>query len=162
LIESFEWQKYRGRESQRASRLRQTDQELAKLGAELRYATSASLRSSLLRQEREARAERDALRRRRQLEARARSVAARVGAVAKRAERDLVRDILERERPVINALYQRLRPHPVFNRLELDFGKWRERGEVYFLAKTASAEAHISTTFSSAQVNAVAVCYSCR
>lgn len=85
-------------------------------------------------------------------------VAGSVVVAARRAERDLVRSMLTSIEPVLDVLYGRLRPHPVMDRLRLDIGSFDEKGEVRFVAYSPSTEANVSTIFSSAQLNAVAVC----
>jgi hypothetical protein len=77
---------------------------------------------------------------------------------ARRSERDLVREMFEGIEPTMDALYGRLRPHPVLDSLRLDIGSFDERGEVRFVAYSPSAEANVTNIFSSAQLNAVAVC----
>jgi exonuclease SbcC len=77
---------------------------------------------------------------------------------ARRSERDLVRQMFENIAPTMDALYGRLRPHPVLDRLRLDVGSFDERGEVRFVAYSATADANVTNIFSSAELNAVAVC----
>lgn len=77
---------------------------------------------------------------------------------AKRAERSIVSELLERRQPVLSALYKRLRPHPIFDELNVNYRKFAERGEAYFRASSLEGETNIATTFSSAQLNAVAIC----
>jgi hypothetical protein len=77
---------------------------------------------------------------------------------ARRSERELVQSMLRSIEPTLDVLYGRLRPHPVLDRLRLDIGSYDERGEIRFVAYSPSAEANVTTIFSSAQLNAVAVC----
>jgi hypothetical protein len=77
---------------------------------------------------------------------------------AKQAEREIVRDLLQERGPLLTALYRRLRPHPIFDELRVDYKKFAERGEAYFTATSREGETNIATTFSSAQLNAVAIC----
>jgi DNA repair exonuclease SbcCD ATPase subunit len=86
------------------------------------------------------------------------NVAGSVVVAARRAERDLVRSMLTSIEPILDVLYGRLRPHPVLDRLRLDIGSFDEKGEVRFVAYSPGTEANVSTIFSSAQLNAVAVC----
>jgi DNA repair exonuclease SbcCD ATPase subunit len=101
---------------------------------------------------------------RRDFEARRQSAAAaerslrKVVRYAKLAEREIVRDLLQRRHPLLTALYRRLRPHPIFDELRIDYKKFAERGEAYFTAASREGEMNVATTFSSAQLNAVAVC----
>jgi hypothetical protein len=60
--------------------------------------------------------------------------------------------------PTLDTLYGRLRPHPVLDSIRLEVGSYDERGEVKFIAYAPNASANVSTIFSSAQLNAVAVC----
>jgi DNA repair exonuclease SbcCD ATPase subunit len=85
-------------------------------------------------------------------------IAGSVVVAARRAERDLVRSMLTSIEPILDVLYGRLRPHPVLDRLRLDIGSFDEKGEVRFVAYSPGTEANVSTIFSSAQLNAVAVC----
>ena len=62
------------------------------------------------------------------------------------------------QRPLLNALYRRLRPHPVLDQLDIEFGQFSQRGEVYFEAVAGEKRANVSAIFSSAQLNAVAIC----
>jgi hypothetical protein len=84
--------------------------------------------------------------------------ATKIVVAARRSERHLVRSMLESIEPTMDVLYGRLRPHPVLDRLRLDIGSFDERGEVRFTAFSPNAQANVSTIFSSAQLNAVAVC----
>jgi DNA repair protein SbcC/Rad50 len=77
---------------------------------------------------------------------------------SRRSERDLVRGFFSEIQPLMNALYGRLRPHPVLDRLRLDVGSFDERGEVRFIAYSPTAAANVTNIFSSARLNAVAVC----
>jgi DNA repair exonuclease SbcCD ATPase subunit len=77
---------------------------------------------------------------------------------AKDAEVATVRNVLEGTNPLLNALYRRLRPHPVLGEIAVDFGKFKDRGEAYYEAAGADVRANIATMFSSAQLNAVAIC----
>jgi DNA repair exonuclease SbcCD ATPase subunit len=77
---------------------------------------------------------------------------------AKQAEREIVRGLLQERGPLLTALYRRLRPHPIFDELRVDYKKFAERGEAYFTAASREGETNIATTFSSAQLNAVAIC----
>jgi hypothetical protein len=77
---------------------------------------------------------------------------------ARRSERELVQSMLRSIEPTLDVLYGRLRPHPVLDRLRLDIGSYDERGEIRFVAYSPRAEANVTTIFSSAQLNAVAVC----
>jgi exonuclease SbcC len=87
-----------------------------------------------------------------------RNTAEEVIVAARRSERDLVREMFEAIEPTMDALYGRLRPHPVLDRLRLDIGSFDERGEVRFVAYSSTAQANVTNIFSSAQLNAVAVC----
>jgi DNA repair exonuclease SbcCD ATPase subunit len=84
--------------------------------------------------------------------------ATKVVMAARRSERQLVRSMLESIEPTMDVLYGRLRPHPVLDRLRLDIGSFDEKGEVRFIAFSPNTQANVSTIFSSAQLNAVAVC----
>ncbi len=77
---------------------------------------------------------------------------------SKRAEIDLVKELLGRQGPLLNALYRRLHPHPILDQLEIDYKRFADRGEVYFYATAESGRANVNTIFSSAQLNAVATC----
>jgi DNA repair exonuclease SbcCD ATPase subunit len=77
---------------------------------------------------------------------------------AKESELEIVKRLMIEQKPLLNALYQRLRPHPVLDQLDIEFGQFKERGEVYFNAVAGDKRANVSAIFSSAQLNAVAIC----
>jgi DNA repair exonuclease SbcCD ATPase subunit len=85
-------------------------------------------------------------------------LATRIVMATRRSERGLVRSMFESIEPTLDLLYGRLRPHPVLDRIRLDVGSYDERGEVRFVAYSGATEANVNTIFSSAQLNAVAVC----
>jgi hypothetical protein len=80
-----------------------------------------------------------------------------VGA-AKSSEVNIVRQLMVEQQPLLNALYQRLRPHPVLDHLDVEFGQFGDRGEIYFQAVSGDTRANVSAIFSSAQLNSVAIC----
>ena len=81
-----------------------------------------------------------------------------ITAAAKASELEIVKRLMLEEKPLLNALYQRLRPHPVLDQLDVDFGEFSNRGEVYFKAVSGDKRPNVSAIFSSAQLNAVAIC----
>ena len=126
--------------------------------AELRYLASADRRSQLADEEKEHRSERSEALEQLRLVKRTVEILGGLTEAAKVSEREIVERLMRGELALLNALYQRLRPHPVLDHLDLDFGEFGDRGEVYFQAVSGGKRMNVSATFSSAQLNAVAIC----
>lgn len=87
------------------------------------------------------------------------STIAAFGASARKAETELVEELLASQQPIIRSLYQRLRPHPVFTEIGVEFNLLGDnRGEAYFMASSPWGHGNVSTIYSTAQVSAVAIC----
>jgi DNA repair exonuclease SbcCD ATPase subunit len=76
---------------------------------------------------------------------------------AKALEISVVQDSIARQLPSLQAVYRRLNPHPLFETLDVRFGAFAERGEVYYRVSAGQASGNASMLFSTAQLNAVAV-----
>jgi hypothetical protein len=77
---------------------------------------------------------------------------------AKAAEIAIVEEAIATQMPVLRALYQRLNPHPLFDSLDVKYGNFDRKGEVYYRATSGRTSGNVSMMFSSAQLNAVGVC----
>jgi hypothetical protein len=77
---------------------------------------------------------------------------------AKAAEIEIVQGMIAAQMPVLRALYQRLNPHPLFDELDVTYGNFDGKGEVYYRARRGDTTGNVSMMFSSAQLNAVGVC----
>jgi hypothetical protein len=77
---------------------------------------------------------------------------------AKAAEIEIVQGVIAAQMPVLRALYQRLNPHPLFDGLDVTYGNFDGKGEVYYRARRGDTTGNVSMMFSSAQLNAVGVC----
>ena len=86
------------------------------------------------------------------------SVLGGISEAAKASELEIVEQLLKAQQPLLNALYRRLRPHPILDQLEVSFGDFGKRGEAYFHAVAGEARPNVAAIFSSAQLNAVAIC----
>jgi DNA repair exonuclease SbcCD ATPase subunit len=73
---------------------------------------------------------------------------------------ELVAQTLERNKPLIENLYRRLQPHPLFTEIDLEVVTAYKEAELYFrvFSRDRSASANPATVFSSSQLNALAVC----
>jgi DNA repair exonuclease SbcCD ATPase subunit len=145
-------------ESQRAVDAEQLASRLETLVAHLGYLAAGDKRTALADAERQNRDERktlvsDVAHARNGL-----TQVTRVTVAAKASELEIVERLMEEQKPVLDSLYRRLRPHPVLDRLAVDYGTYGEKGEIYFYATAGNTRANVSATFSSAQLNAVAVC----
>jgi DNA repair exonuclease SbcCD ATPase subunit len=80
-----------------------------------------------------------------------------VASDSKAAELDIVEAAITSHMPTLRALYRRLNPSPLFDKLDIRFGQFGERGEVYYRAVHGATSGNASMMFSSAQMNAVAV-----
>lgn len=80
-----------------------------------------------------------------------------VASDAKALEISVVQESIARHLPLLQAVYRRLNPHPLFETLEVRFGSFAERGEVYYRVAAGQASGNASMLFSTAQLNAVAV-----
>lgn len=140
------------------TRLRALQRELSGLMAQAEFLAARTQLNDLKREQQDSNRERrELVQRGRQLARLHRSIQ-QVVRVSKRAEVDLVRELLSRQQPLMNALYRRLNPHPILDRLDVDFKHFADRGELYFYAASEKARGNINTIFSSAQLNAVATC----
>lgn len=77
---------------------------------------------------------------------------------AKASEIEIVRSAIDRQLPALQAVYERLQPHPLFDSLDIRFDSFGDRGEVYYRASLGDASGNVGMMFSAAQLNAVAVC----
>jgi DNA repair exonuclease SbcCD ATPase subunit len=108
--------------------------------------------------EAEANRQRDVQIGRRDAVARVRQALESIARDAKGSEVAIVRAAIERQLPTLRAVYERLQPHPLFNTLDVRFGTFGDRGEVYYRASLGEASGNVGMMFSAAQLNAVAVC----
>ena len=99
----------------------------------------------------------DALARRRQRYSKARDVWDSIVAAYSRAERHVVENFIQRFRDPIQDAYRWLAPHPLFDEVDFEFDEFDEAGELYFKVSDGVAQLNPSTTFSSAQANALAL-----
>lgn len=99
----------------------------------------------------------DALARRRQTYSKARDILESLAVASRRAERTVVKDFIRRFRDPIQDAYRWLAPHPLFDELDFEFDEYNEFGELYFTVSDGAAQLNPSTTFSTAQANAVAL-----
>jgi hypothetical protein len=76
---------------------------------------------------------------------------------AKALEISVVQASIAKQLPALQAVYRRLNPHPLFDTLDVAFGSFKERGEVYYRVVKGDVIGNASMLFSSAQLNAVAV-----
>jgi DNA repair exonuclease SbcCD ATPase subunit len=79
-----------------------------------------------------------------------------VGA-ARRAERRVVESFIRRFKDPIQEAYRWLAPHPLFDKLDFEFDEFDQAGELYFSVSDGATHLNPSTTFSSAQANALAL-----
>jgi DNA repair exonuclease SbcCD ATPase subunit len=126
--------------------------------AQVRYLVSEDRRSRLTEEEERFRSERANLTAALERAESSRTILNGITAAAKESELDIVRRLMVEQQPLLNALYRRLRPHPVLDQIDVDFGEFGQRGEVYFHAVAGNTRANVSAIFSSAQLNAVAIC----
>lgn len=98
-----------------------------------------------------------ALARRRQAYTRARSILDDLVSASRRAERQVVETFIRRFRGPIQDAYRWLAPHPLFDELDFEFDDFNEAGELYFTVSDGATQLNPSTTFSSAQANALAL-----
>jgi hypothetical protein len=136
----------------------QLAQQVDGILAQVRYLVSEDRRSRLAEEERRFRSERANATAELERAESSRTTLEGITAAAKESELDIVRRLMVEQKPLLNALYQRLRPHPVLDELDVDFGEFGQRGEVYFHAVAGNTRANVSAIFSSAQLNAVAIC----
>jgi wobble nucleotide-excising tRNase len=76
------------------------------------------------------------------------------------ARMNLVTTALESHKPLIQNLYKRFQPHPVFTEIDFEVVKAYKEAELYFrVFRTGDdSPAYPSTIFSASQLNALAVC----
>jgi DNA repair exonuclease SbcCD ATPase subunit len=149
-----------GRQLQ-AARVTEGDQLTRQVDAVLvkaRYLASEDRRSRLAEQERRLQEERSNAVAQGEHARASHKLLQGITAAAKESELDIVKRLTLEQKPLLNALYQRLRPHPILDQLDIDFGQFSQRGEVYFHAVAGDKRANVSAIFSSAQLNAVAIC----
>ncbi len=114
--------------------------------------------AQVMKDEEEANRQRDANRTRRDAVGRVKGTLASVATDAKASEVAIVRAAIERQLPALQAVYERLQPHPLFNSLDVRFDTFGDRGEVYYRASLGDTSGNVGMMFSAAQLNAVAVC----
>jgi DNA repair exonuclease SbcCD ATPase subunit len=144
-----------------ATRLAGADRLVAEIDAVLakaRYLASQDRRSHLVEEDARLRVDQAAVTALAQHARVSRTLLQEITDAAKRSELELVKRLMLEQKPLLNALYQRLRPHPVLDQLEIEFRQFNQRGEVYFEAVAGAKHANVSAIFSSAQLNAVAIC----
>lgn len=148
----------RDKESERVSAGIRMGERLDSLILETRFLASADLLANIGHETNEADDSRNGLLAQIKEMSQAEITIKRVVEAAKGSELEIVQELLARQQPILNALYQRLRPHPVLDQLSVEFKQFGQRGEAYFYAISGDTKANVSTIFSSAQLNAVAVC----
>ena len=126
--------------------------------AKARYLGSQDRRSRLAEEDARLRGEQEMLAGSARHARASRTLLQAITSAAKESELELVKRLMLEQKPLLNALYQRLRPHPVLDQLEIEFHQFSQRGEVYFEAVAGETRANVSAIFSSAQLNAVAIC----
>jgi DNA repair exonuclease SbcCD ATPase subunit len=126
--------------------------------AKARYLSSQDRRSRLADEEAHLRREQASLAESVERMRKSRALLQAITSAAKESELEIVRRLMLEQKPLLNGLYRRLRPHPVLDQLEIEFGQFSQRGEVYFEAVAGEKRANVSAIFSSAQLNAVAIC----
>ncbi|MGB0090914.1 MAG: hypothetical protein WBP81_00005 [Solirubrobacteraceae bacterium] len=145
-------------EATRAAQGEQWMNDVDALLARARYLASEDRRSWLADEQQRLHAEQQAVLASAQRAQASRTLLQGVTAAAKESELEIVERLMLEQKPLLNALYQRLRPHPVLDQLDVEFGQFSQRGEVYFEAMAHETRANVSAIFSSAQLNAVAIC----
>jgi hypothetical protein len=126
--------------------------------AKARYLASEDRRSRLADEEARLRAEQASADASAQHVRTSRTLLQGITRAAKESELEIVKRLMFEQKPLLNAIYRRLRPHPVLDQLDVEFGQFSQRGEVYFEAVAGEKRANVSAIFSSAQLNAVAIC----
>ena len=68
--------------------------------------------------------------------------------------------MLEMNKPLVQNLYRRLHPHPLFTDIDFEIVKAYKEAELYFrvMSRDHKIDGYPGTIFSSSQLNALAVC----
>ncbi len=153
-----DWESLRTMYSDSASRTHSFASEVDTLISQAQYHAELDRRMALVDRLNDLESKRSALVERIETRRRAANKLDSIIDAAQRAEVAIVRKVLARQEPIMDALYRRLRPHPVLDRLRIEYRTRDNRGEVYFRAASGQTDTNLTTIFSSAQLNAVALC----